>query len=495
MILWSQIFKGGAPKDPEATIEVPHYDSGGNVAPLNSIPRSGTNQMVAAMPAQQNPQGAVNPNSNQFVAHPGQKPGDVWGNAVPLGDSVGAPFKSFYGALGEAGAGATHMVGDTFQGIGSAFTAQNQYNAQLAPTQQSDYSGVINQGANNALSGYDQYVANQAQQQNVANQLQNTGGQYQNIASGLGPNPAQMALNQSTGQNVANQAALMAGQRGASANTGLIARQAAHQGANTQQQAAGQAATLQANQQLAGLQGLQGNQVAQANIYGQMGNQVQGEQNVNAGLFSSAGQLQNTQNANNIANYGMAQGINSQVAQNNANAVNKTTSGLMGGASSLLGMAEGGKVDSKKPKLFAQDDSEPAAAIHTQYAPDLSPQNGPKSFVGNYFKNNAQSQPLTHQTPKFANGGRVPAMVSPGEKYLNPKEVAILKEGKAPISSLGKMIPGKAKVKGDSYDNDTVPATLQEGGVVIPRSKMNTKDADKQAAFVRAHSTKRGLRG
>src|SRR4051812_48434649 len=49
--------------------------------------------------------------------------------------------------------------------------------------------------------------------------------QFQGVANGTGPNPAQAMLNQSTGQNVANQAALMAGQRGAAGNVGLMARQ------------------------------------------------------------------------------------------------------------------------------------------------------------------------------------------------------------------------------------------------------------------------------
>jgi hypothetical protein len=75
-------------------------------------------------------------------------------------------------------------------------------------------------------------------------------------------------------------------------------------------------------------------------------------------------------------------------------------------------------------------------------------------------------------------GGNVPAKVSPGEKYLNPTEVEQLEKGKAKPKQVGQMVPGKAKVKGDSPKNDTVETNLEEGGVVIPRSKVNASDND-----------------
>ena len=109
---------------------------------------------------------------------------------------------------------------------------------------------------NNAYSGNQTALA---QQQALLQALQAQGGlgnqsqvynQLQGVVNGTGPNPAQAQLAQATGTNVANQAALMAGQRGAGSNVGLIARQAGQQGAATQQNAVGQAATLQANQSL-----------------------------------------------------------------------------------------------------------------------------------------------------------------------------------------------------------------------------------------------------
>jgi len=85
-----------------------------------------------------------------------------------------------------------------------------------------------------------------------------------------------------------------------------------------------------------------------------------------------------------------------------------------------------------------------------------------------------------------AHGGQVPAMVSPGEVYLPPSEVESVKDGANAISS-GRKISGKAKVKGDSIKNDTVSTTLEAGGIVLPRSVTQAKDAPAAAAkFVAA---------
>jgi len=86
-----------------------------------------------------------------------------------------------------------------------------------------------------------------------------------------------------------------------------------------------------------------------------------------------------------------------------------------------------------------------------------------------------------------ARGGKVPAMLSPGEIYLAPEKAKEVVKGKADPISEGKKVPGKAKVKGDSLKNDTVPATLKEGGVVIPRSVLESKTPHRDAyKFVNA---------
>jgi hypothetical protein len=87
-----------------------------------------------------------------------------------------------------------------------------------------------------------------------------------------------------------------------------------------------------------------------------------------------------------------------------------------------------------------------------------------------------------------AHGGRVPALVSPGEKYLDPKDVEQVKQGKNPMS-VGEKIPGKPVVGGakNSYANDIVRKDLEPGGIVLPRSVTQAKDPSSAAAsFVAA---------
>jgi hypothetical protein len=75
-------------------------------------------------------------------------------------------------------------------------------------------------------------------------------------------------------------------------------------------------------------------------------------------------------------------------------------------------------------------------------------------------------------------GAKVPAMVSPGELYIPPHKVKDVASGKEKASEVGKRIPGKARVKGDSEKNDTVPRLLSPGGIVIKRTEaQNDSDA------------------
>lgn len=88
---------------------------------------------------------------------------------------------------------------------------------------------------------------------------------------------------------------------------------------------------------------------------------------------------------------------------------------------------------------------------------------------------------------------KVPAMVSPGEVYLSPKQVAKVAAGKADPINAGEKIKGQAKVKGDSYANDTVPKTLEKGGIVLPRHVTEAKNPHWAAhAFVKALMARKG---
>jgi len=91
-----------------------------------------------------------------------------------------------------------------------------------------------------------------------------------------------------------------------------------------------------------------------------------------------------------------------------------------------------------------------------------------------------------HFSQYFAKGGEaksVDALVSANERYLNPDEVEQVKHGADP-KKLGYKFPGKDKVPGkNSLKNDTIPVTLQEGGIVIPLSVEKTGNSDKMRLF------------
>ncbi len=260
-------------------------------------------------------------------------------------------------------------------------------------------------------------------QQNVFNQQQQLAQALQNQAMGVGPNPAQAALNQSTQANIANQAALMAGQRGAGANAGLIARQAAQQGAATQQQAAGQSATMQAQQQIAAQQALAQQQQNMAQLagtqVGQQANAISGyNQAALEGNKNVLGGIQGQNNAN-VAMVSNTNNANSGVAQTNANNTAKAQGGLFNSIGGALGLAEGGEV------------------------PD-----------------HLYSMGEIYHPGSFKQGG---------------------------------VIPGKAKVKGDSPKNDTVPIAASPGEIVIPRSIAQGPNAPEKArAFVAKLQEKEG---
>jgi hypothetical protein len=384
--------------------------------------------------------------------------------------------------------------------LGQANGAQNNVQAGLNQQQQFLQNLL---GSQAGLSGNNQAVAQQSQlaqqlagvngignQQNVYNQQQALAGQLQNIANGQGPNPAQAMLAQATGQNVANQAALMAGQRGSGANAGLIARQAGQQGAATQQQAVGQGASLQAQQSLNALGQIGQQYQNMGNIAGQ---QIGEQQGANAYL----GQLSNAQVGQQLGALGQQQ----QAAQANQNAIlgnianqNQTNAGIQeqvaGGQQNLLGQATGGLgtvANLAGNAIFGS--SAPAAA--TGYTSPSSSYfgigaanggvigyaqggavDGPKSVFGKHLIANP-----------MAKGGKVPVMLSPGEKVLSPEQAREVAKGKMDAKK-ATTVPGKAKVKGDSEKNDNYPTQLNAGDVVVPRTK--AKDSDKAAKFVGA---------
>lgn len=114
---------------------------------------------------------------------------------------------------------------------------------------------------------------------------------------------------------------------------------------------------------------------------------------------------------------------------------------------------------------------------------------------GGYCEGPYDSHVMNYLHGGEVKGKSVPAMVSPGEVYLTPDQVKQVVESGANPMSIGKHIKGKAKVKNDSLKNDTVPTTLEEGGMVIPRHITTHKMAPEKAElFVHRSLAKRRVK-
>lgn len=375
------------------------------------------------------------------------------GSSKGLGDAAngyGNLFEGTYtGNLNQAGNGLTGMaqgVGGQFQNISDAFTPLNQFQATNAPITQQQFGAPIN----SSLQSFGQNYANQ-------NAL---AGQLQNQAQGFGPNPAQQMLNQSTNQNIHQNAGMIASQKGL--NPALAQRMAAQNAGNMNQQAAGQGALMNAQQQLAAQQGLGG-------LYNQMGNQQLGLQST----------LQNAQAAQNnalVTNQGNVNAVNAGVAAGNAKARQGGIMGMAGAIPSVAAMfSQGGMVHG-----YADGGEIPLSNWGYQMQP-MGDSSGAMSQAGQYLNSDDSKggSPLSSLTSMFKSGGG--GGMSQG--------------GGVGFAANGGNVPGKAQVSGDNPKNDTVPAVLSPGEVVIPRSVMNSKDAPANAAkFVAAIMAKKGLK-
>ena len=397
-------------------------------------------------------------------------------------------------------------IGAIYGGAPNNATFQAQGTNILQPTT----IGQAQQAYNTAQGGLnqDQALLSALQGQNGIGNQSAVYNQYQNIANGVGANPAQAMLNQATGQNVANQAALMAGQRGAASNPGLIARQAAQQGAATQQQAAGQGATLQAQQSLGAL-GQMGGLANQ-----QVANQIGATQNLNQAAQSEQQNILNSINAQNQSNVSMQENINNTneaMAASNAKTTSSALGGLFGGIGTALAGPLGGLAGEAISSILAPGQGSGSTA-------DYGATSG--GGTSNYNLTNSASPMATSPSLgvdtnfSFAHGGLIPKnkLESPQQaekqskttfptQMIVPPALAQFAEmyhganfayGGMPMEQGGD-VPGKAEVKGDNKKNDTVPAMLSPGEVVIPRSVMESDDPVNGAAqFVKALQEKHG---
>lgn len=380
------------------------------------------------------------------------------------------------------------------------------WNAGTAPLQEpinADQVEVQRQRSLDALAQQQQFVDALNGQNGIQNQ-QNVFNQLQGVANGTGPNPAQAMLAQSTGANVANQAALAASQRGAGANVGLIGRQAAQQGVGIQQQAAGQGATLQANQSLNALNqlgGIAGQQV------GQQGQGLQaystGQQNLYGSGINALGQRNATQAAQQ-ASMNSAQGA---LANTMAQGQQAITGGLIKSASSLPQlMASGGVVPQNMAiggiaDTMSVGDAGGAPEAAVGYSPVFNYLSGAPNAAAD---STAQVQQAPVQaTPVSANPG-AQALYDAFDFSNRSKGVgkiaamALAKGGNvgSKLQSGGK-VPGTPKVSGakNDYANDIVDAKLSPGEIVLPRSVTQSKDPVGNAAkFVQAVMAKQSMK-
>lgn len=410
------------------------------------------------------------------------------------------------------GAGGTGFAGPQLAPVASgvnADQAESSYKAnQDALAQQQRLVQALQ--AQNGLGNQSQVFG---QNQGLYNQLQG-------IAAGQGPNPAQAMLNQATGQNVANQAALMAGQRGAGANVGLLARQAGQQGGALQQNAAGQAAVMQANQSLGALGQAQGVLGQAGNIAGnQAANQIGAQQAYTGAQQAQYGNVLNALGQQNQAN------ISNQASVNAANAGLTQTGmqgqqGLVGGLLNAAGVAAGlpgGKAKAYGGEIAGYANGGPVGAQSSfgQFLTTVSGPSGGGSIPMPPPASGGPVKPLFGQDwgsksppsapppgaesegfktsgvegayyPAQNKGGLVDVVLSPGEKVVAPKDVKAAAGGKVKA----KTVPGKTEVKGDSLKNDKVPAKLAPGSVVVPRTK--AKDGRDASSFVKDTLAKRG---
>jgi hypothetical protein len=341
-------------------------------------------------------------------------------------------------------------------------------------------------------------------QSSVYNQMQGTAGQYQNIANGTGPNPAMAQLAQTTGQNVAQTGALMAGQRGAGANVGLMARQAGQQGAATQQQAVGQGATLAAQQQLAGLSGLQAQQQNMAGVAaGQVANQV-GQTNANTqAAQAQQANLMGAQANVNTANVGMQSNMNSanaQLANTQMQGQQSMVGGLLSGAATAFSLAGGGDVHDMAQggnMGLGVDTTMPNLGMTTA-APAPIP--APQSSFGKFLKSagtnlGGNNKPDTSVAP-VSNGMGALYQGSKDLAGAGIKAVTSMSRGGSLAASGGKVLAKNAKQKatkpGDNYSNDKIPAMLSEHEIVLPREvTMSLNPVNDAARFVSAIIAKR----
>lgn len=301
-------------------------------------------------------------------------------------------------------------MGGIAQAVGSIFGAGGQGGSYTAApiTQQTNLVPQIQQGQSNVENLY-------GVQNNLAQALQ------QQMA-GQGPNLANALLHQATNQNMAQSAAMMASQQGI--NPALAARSAGQNLAQAQQQAAAQASLNQVQQQLMAQQQLGG-------LYGQMGNQQLTQQQINQGALANQNSATNQQSQ-----------IGSSMAQANMQDQRKAMSGLLGGASSILGLglAHGGQIPEHLKGM----------AEHLGYG-------GKLANSGGHVDAKAPEQKAEKKGDSKQND-KIPTILSEGEIVI-PRSVAMAEDAPAAAAEFVAKIKGQKK----GSEEDDFKSALKRG--------------------------------
>lgn len=380
---------------------------------------------------------------------------DSFLSAAPLLNTVTAPI----GLAQQAGG-----IG----GIASSLTPQNGYQAN-APLD----VGSLQSQLNTAQGNFNQTQGNQNA---LASALLAQ-------SQGQGPNVAQNQLNQNTNQNIQQNAGMIASQKGI--NPALAARLASENASNISQQAAGQGAVLGAQQQVAAQQQL-----------GSLYNNQATQNNQNAQL---SGSLANQSSLG-------AQQINAGTSAQNAAANQNTSSGLLNGAGAALtsflnkgGVVQhfdgGGAVSASSQiangMASAAGVPQYANGVQTKSSLPLGGVGGAASSGSGLMAGGADASDLSGAAVLAASkGGKIPQHMHPIAKIYHPN---FQSPQTAQLKSQGGPVPGKAKTKGDSPKNDTVPTMLSPDEIVLPRSVTMAKDPAQEAAkFVAQEMKKRG---
>lgn len=299
-------------------------------------------------------------------------------------------------------------------------------------------------------------IGNLQQQQGVLGGVE---GNLQQIAAGNGPNPYLSQLQAATNQNTQNAAGLVASQKGL--NPALAARLAGMNAAQSNQSAANTATGLQAQQQLGAI-----NDLGQLSL-GQQGVTQQGISGANAANAGIAAQ-------NAKGQFGLVNGVAGALP-------------VVGG----LFHAHGGMIE----------------PMPTGYAMGgMTTPSGPQSYLTQYLKPQVMTGDESYDSgfglgQNLAKGlvsafGPKPQFTAEQAVAGTPEMAPAMQAPSMPMATMvakdGGNVPGSAEVKGDSPKNDTVPAVLSPGEIVIPRSILESKNPALAAAhFVEQELAKR----